>query len=191
MAVRFRVGAVAYAKDGRTYVVDEVDDGIVYCSSPNGAETEFAEDLLMTEAEWSARSGGRRGTLYDRLRREGAYVAPAGKLDGAAATQLLAKIDRLSPGLLDFTAFTVATRVMNASGDQDLLGELSIVKCRAVFEAASPESRANLLAGLLGTQPDVLIGAGRLGDNLMRAMIDKGLAAHADAFESFGSRPRR
>jgi len=191
MAVRFRTGSVAYAKDGRTYVVDEVDDGIVYCTSPGGAETEFAEALLMTEEEWSSRSGGRRGTLYERLRRAGAYVAPAGKFDRAAVTQLLTKLDRLSPGLLDFAAFTVATRVMTTSGDQDLLGELSIVKSREVFDAASPESRANLLAGMLGATLDVLIGAGRLGDNLMRAMIAKGLAAHGDAFEDFGNRPRR
>jgi hypothetical protein len=37
MADKFRPGDAVYAKDGRRYIVDEFDDGIVYCSSPSGA----------------------------------------------------------------------------------------------------------------------------------------------------------
>jgi hypothetical protein len=48
-----------------------------------------------------------------------------------------------------------------------------------------------LLAGMLATPAAVLVDAGRLGDNLMRAMLEKGLAAHAAAFESFRDRRRR
>jgi hypothetical protein len=59
-----------------------------------------------------------------------------------------------------------------------------------VFEAATPEVRASLLAGLLATPPDMLLNAARLGDNLMRALIDKGIAAQAEAFEEFCDRPR-
>jgi hypothetical protein len=191
MAPRFHRGAVAYAKDGRTYVVDEVEDGVVYCSSPSGAETEFAEPLLLTEAEWAARSDGKRATLYERLKRAGAYASPPGKSDRAGSEQLLAKIERLSPGILDFTAFAVAKRIMEASGDRGLVAELSIVKCREVFEAAQPEGRANLLAEVLGIRPDALASAGKLGDNLMRAMIDKGLSASGAEFDEFRDRPRR
>jgi hypothetical protein len=43
----------------------------------------------------------------------------------------------------------------------------------------------------MGIAPDVLVGAARLGDNLMRAMITKGLAAREDAFEAFRSRRRQ
>ena len=80
--------------------------------------------------------------------------------------------------------------ILTETGDDGLIAKLSIAKCRDIFEGAKPETRASLLAFLLGTQPDVLIGAGRLGDNLMRAMIEKGMASHADAFATFGSRRR-
>ena len=136
-------------------------------------------------------SDGRRDLLYLRLKKARAYTASPGKLDRAAAEQTLSKIERLSPGILDFTAFTTAKRIMEETGDQDLLPELSIAKCRAVFDGASPEIRAGLLAQLLNTPPGALVSAGRLGDNLMRAMLEKGLAASADAFESFRDRPRR
>jgi hypothetical protein len=190
MAARFHRGATAYAKDGRSYVVDDVDDGIVYCSSSAGAEMEFPEAALMTEAEWAARSDGRRDLLYMRLKQARAYGMPTGRLDRVASEQVLAKVERLSPGILDFTAFTVATRIMQEAGDRDLIPGLSIPKCREVFDAAKPEVRASLLAGVLGTQPDALVGAGRLGDNLMRAILDKGLAASAVDYENFRDRRR-
>jgi hypothetical protein len=60
-----------------------------------------------------------------------------------------------------------------------------------VFDSAKPEVRFSLLASLLGMHPDALVDAGRLGDNLARALIEKGLAAHVDAFEEFLDRPRR
>ncbi len=191
MAPRFRPGAIAYAKDGRTYVVDDVADGVVYCSSSGGAETEFAEAQLLNETEWAARSDGRRATLYARLKQSPAYVAPSAKLDRTASEQALAKVERLSPGILDFISVTVATRIMAESSDRDLVSGLSIARCREVFEAAKPEIRASLLAGVLGMAPDVLVGAGRLGDNLMRALIDKGLTDSAAAFKAFLARRRQ
>jgi hypothetical protein len=191
MAARFYRGATAYAKDGRSYVVDEVEGGIVYCSASNGTETEFPEAALLNEAEWDARSDGRRDVSYARLKQSRAYTTSAGKLDRAACERLLAKIEPLSPGILDFAAFTVATRIMEEHGDRDLVSGLSIVKCRAIFDAAAPEIRATLLADILATPAGVLVDAGRLGDNLMRAMLEKGLAAHAAAFESFRDRRRR
>lgn len=191
MAPRFSRGAVAYAKDGRSYRVDDVEDGIVYCTGSNGAETEFPESALLNEAEWAARSDGRRDQSYLRLQQARAYTASPVKLDRAASEQVLVRIERLSPGILDFAAFTVATRILIENGDQALLPGLSIVKCRAVFDAAKPEIRASLLAGILDTPPAALVDAGRLGDNLLRAMIEKGLASQAEAYESFGDRPRR
>jgi hypothetical protein len=191
MTARFARGAAAYAKDGRSYVVEEVVDGIVYCTASNGAESEFPESALLNEAEWAARSDGRRDVSYLRLQQSRAYASASVKLDRAASAQLLAKIERLSAGLLDFAAFTVATRSMIENGDQDLVPGLSIVKCRAVFDAAKPEIRAALLADLLGAPPAALVDAGRLGDNLMRAMLEKGLAAQEEVFEAFRDRPRR
>jgi hypothetical protein len=191
MSPRFRRGATAYAKDGRSYVVEAVEDGMVYCTQSNGAETEFPESALLNEAEWAARSDGRRDVSYSRLKQSRIYATPAVKLDRVAATQLLVKVERLSPGLLDFTAFTVAGRALTENGDADLVSRLSIVTCREIFEAAAPETRANLLANLLGAPPPVLVDAARLGDNLMRAMLEKGMTAHAEAFESFGNRRRR
>jgi hypothetical protein len=191
MSPRFRRGATAYAKDGRSYVVEDVADGMVYCTQSNGAETEFPASALLNEAEWAARSDGRRDVSYSRLKQSRVYAAPTVKLDRAAATQLLAKVERLSPGLLDFTAFAVASRALSENGDGDLMARLSIVTCREIFDAAAPETRASILASLLGTSPAVLADAARLGDNLMRAMLDKGMTAHAEAFESFGNRRRR
>lgn len=191
MTIRFTRGARAYAKDGRSYIVDEVEDGIVYCSTTDGAETEFPETALMNEAEWAARSNSRRDQLYTRLKQARAYATPAAGLDRAAAQVMLAKADRLTPGLLDFVAFLVAQRIVRENRDDDLLAELSVVKCRAVFDAAPPEVRATLLAGILGAAVKPLIDAGRLGDNLMRAMLEQGLTAHRADFESFGERRRR
>jgi hypothetical protein len=191
MATRFRRGSLAYAKDGRSYVVDTVEDGIVYCSSEGGAEAEFPEAALFTEAEWAARGDARRDTVYGRLRQARAYLAPAARLDGKACEQLLGRVDRLSPGILDFTAFTTAERVLQEAGEQALAAGLSIPKCRDVFDAAPPEARAALLAELLGAQPAALVDAARLGENLLRALVDKGLAARAEEYEAFCDRPRR
>src|ERR1700730_11045857 len=61
MAPRFSRGAIAYAKDGRSYVVDEVDGGIVYCSASNGTETEFPEAAWLHGSAGERGSGGRGG----------------------------------------------------------------------------------------------------------------------------------
>jgi hypothetical protein len=182
MAERFLPGTAVYAKDGRRYIVDECDDGIVYCSSPSGAETEFPAAQLKTEAEWSSRSG-QPDILYGRIKQSRAFTAAQGKLDLAAAGALLAKAERLHAGILDFAAFAAARRALVEIGSQDFAAELSIVKCREIFESATPQARATVLAALIGAVPERLIGAAGLGDNLLRAMIDKGLpAAEFDAF---------
>jgi hypothetical protein len=145
---------------------------------------------LLTEAEWAAQSEKRAGNVYDRLKRSRLYAASAGRVDRAAATTVLARADKLSPGLLDFAAFTIAGRILAEAGEAPLADGLSISKCRAVFEAAALETRVSLLASLLSTPVEVLLNAARLGDNLMRALIDKGLAAQAEAFDAFCDRPR-
>jgi hypothetical protein len=191
MAVRFVRGAVAYTKDGRSYVVDEVEDGVVYCRTQNGAETEFAEAALLNEAEWGSKSDGRRDLFYTRLKQSKAYTIPGGKQDRATSQALLTRIEKLSAGILDFTAYTVAERALAENGDQAMASSLSILKCREVFDGVLPEVRLALLAYLLGMKSEALVDAGRLGDNLIRALVEKGLAAHAEAFEEFGDRPRR
>jgi hypothetical protein len=192
MNARFPRGSTVYAKDGRTYIVEEATDGIVYCTTSNGAETEFAEDLLMTEAEWAARTKGRpkRELSYTRIKQARHFLPGAEKLDPTAAEQMLAKADRLSPGLIDFAAVTVAERILVEHKDDDLAAQLSIRKCRDIFDAAPAPVRARLLAELLGAKPDALVSAGALGGNLLKAMIDKGLEAHAAAYDEFQDRPR-
>jgi len=81
--------------------------------------------------------------------------------------------------------------IVAESGDRDLAAGLSIGKCRTVFDAARPEIQAALLAALLGTPAEPFVAAGRLGDNLLRAMLDKGMARHAAAFAAFGDRRRQ
>ncbi len=189
MPDRFPPGAAAYSKDGRRYIVDEVAGGLVYCTAPGGAETEFPQAQLMTEAEWSARTGGRREMLYSRLKQAKSYAPYKGALDRTGAQRLLTKVEQLFPGIIDFTAFTVASRVLAENGDQSFIPELSIIKCREIFDAAPVETRAALLAGLVSTAPDKLISAAGLGDNMTRAMIGKGL--DIAAFDLFGSRRRQ
>jgi hypothetical protein len=191
MPSKFRRGVYAFTSNGRRYVVDEVSDGVVYCSADNGAETEFAETSLLTEAEWNARSGGKTGLLYAKLKQSRLFSAVPPKVDRAAAEQVLGKIERLMPGILDFAAYMTAERVLGESGDADQVRELSIAKCREVFDAAKVEVRTGLVAAVLGMQPDILAGAGRMGDNLMRALIAKGMEQQAPAFEEFSSRRRR
>jgi len=165
-------------------------DGRAWRYEPTGSRSGYTA-ALMNEAEWAARSNSRRDQLYTRLKQARAFATPAAGLDRAAAQVMLTKVERLMPGLLDFVAFLVAQRIIRENRDDDLLAELSVVKCRAVFDAAPPEVRATLLAGVLGASVKPLIDAGRLGDNLMRAMLEQGLAAHRADFESFGERRRR
>ena len=143
----------------------------------------------MNEAEWTARTGGRREMLYSRLKQAKAYAPPRVALDHAGAQRLVTKAEQLFPGILDFVAFTVASRALTETGDQSFIPELSIIKCREIFDGAPVETRAGLIAAQLGAAPDKLISAAGLGDNLARAMIEKGL--NADAFEAFGSRRRQ
>jgi hypothetical protein len=191
MAIRFRRGALCYDKHGREYTVDTVEDGIVYCRSSTDAETEFPEADLLTQTEWDQRSDGKKGRIYERLKQSKLYLAPTGKLERAASEQALTKIERLLPGILDYTAFTAARRFLTETGDSDLVATLSIPKCREVFDAAKAEVKASLLASVLGTPVEVLVSAGRLGDNLMRAMLDKFIAASQEDFIRFGDRRRR
>lgn len=186
---RFTAGSKAYGKDGRVYTVDEVTDGTVYCRSENGVETEFPETHLATPAEWAAQADGRRDLAYSRIKQSKAFTSPQGKIDRAAAERLLAQADRLTLGLLDFAAFTAATQVL--AEQKASLDNLSIVKCRRIFDQAPADVRASLLANVLGASADTLIGAAKLGDNMAKAMIDKGLALRAEAFEDFCDRPRK
>lgn len=191
MAERFPEGSTAYTKDGRAYTVEEVAGGIVYCSLPNGTETDFPESALLNASEWAARSGGQDEVIYNRVKRAKGYAAPTANLNTAAAEKVLSRADGLSPGLLDFTAFTIATQALQDSGHEDQIEGLSIIKCRNVFDEHPADVRAGALALVLGTSPGVLIGLSEVGDNLIKAMVDKGLAARSEAFEDFCDRPRR
>jgi hypothetical protein len=191
MTPKFSPGSQAYDRDGRAYVVEVADGGTVYCTSSNGVEMEFPESTLLSAAEWAARADGRRDVSYARLKQARAFTTPSEKIDRAGAEQLLAKIDRLSPSLLDFAAFTTAKQILIDNKDDDLIAGLSIIKSRAIFDEAKPEVRASLIAGLLSNRADTMISAVKLGDNLLRAMLDKGLVAHETAFEDFQDRPRR
>ena len=189
--VRFPVGAKAYAKDGRIYTIDEVTDGMVYCRGEGGTETEFPESALVNETEWAAQANGRRDLAYTRIKHSKAFTTPAGKFDRAAAERLLTQSDRVIPGLLDFIAFTAGAQVLAEQKDQAGADNLSIIKCRRVFDETTPEVRVTLLANVLSVQPDMLVSAAKLGDNMAKAMIDKGLETRAQAFEDFCDRPRK
>ena len=190
MPPKFWRGAVAYTANGRRFTIEEVADGTAYCVGDNGAEAEFAENALLTEAEFLARNETRGINIYSRVKQSRLFTAPAGKFDRALATTLLTRIEKLTPGILDFTAFTVASRALAEAGEGDRAAALAISKCRAVFDEATPEIRAGLLAALLGTPPEMLVNAARLGDNLMRALIEKGMAVRATEFDEFCDRPR-
>jgi hypothetical protein len=192
MAQKFSAGSIVYAKDGRSYTVEAVDGGTVYCISSNGAETEFPIGSLFSETEWATQSNGRRELSYSRLKQARVYATTGGeKLDSAACQRLLSKVGHVSPSLLDFAAFRTAAQVLSDNKDHDFVEKLSIIKARQLFDEAKPEVRVHILGGLLGVQSDKLLSAAGLGDNLMRAMLEKGLTAHADAFEDFLDRPRR
>lgn len=189
MHSRFPPGAIAFAKDGRRYVVEEVVDGIAYCRGESGAEAEFSVSQLVTEAEHAAKTGGQRELLYARLKQSAVYAPYKGAIDRKDAEHLLARAAWLFPGLLDFAAVHVAGLAFRRMASGRPLPELSIVKCRALFDAAPPETRMNLLAELVGAAPEKLASAAKVGDNLVRAMIAKGL--DAGAFEAFGARRRQ
>jgi hypothetical protein len=188
---RFPPGSTAYTKDGRAYTVEEAAGGMVYCSLPNGTETDFPENQLLTAAEWSAQSGGQDDVLYGRIARAKPYAAPAAKIDPSAAATVLKRADQLSAGLLDFAAFTIAERALEDSGHASQAEGLSIIKCRKVLDERPPESQLNALAIMLGADVKVLAGMANVGDNLIRAVVDQGMAPHAEAFEDFCDRPRR
>ena len=186
---RFPEGSTAYDKDGRSYTVEEVDGGMVYCTASNGVETEFPESSLMNEAEWAARSDGRRDDAYVRIKSSRFYRATTGNVSKPAAAAVLKRAEGLYPGVLDFVAFAAAEKMLTESHDTGLIAGLSIIKCREVFDGEAPEVRNAVMASVLGTDPDKLASAAEVGDNLLRAMIDKGL--DADAFDEFQDRPRK
>src|SRR5689334_22854410 len=122
MASRFPRGSIVYAKDGRSYIVEEVADGIVYCTTMSGAETEFPESMLKSEAEWTggSKGGPKRELSYPRIKQSRHFLPSGEKLDAAASERMLAKVDRLTAGLLDFAAFTVATRILADNKESEL-----------------------------------------------------------------------
>lgn len=193
MGTRFLPGSTVYAKDGRSYVVEDVDGGIVYCVTSSGAETEFPETQLMSEAEWAAKTkvGLQREVSYGRLKQSRHFLPNGEKLDAAAVERLLAKAEHFSPGILDFAAFTAATRALSEHKEENLVERLSIRKCREVFDAAPPTVRARLLAALLGARADALVSAGGLGENLLKAMVAKGLEPLQAEYDAFQNRPHR
>ncbi|MDE0801438.1 MAG: hypothetical protein OSB02_11975 [Rhodospirillaceae bacterium] len=191
MTERFPVGSKAYTKDGHPYIVEEVAGGMVYCSLTNGTETDFPEDTLFNEQEWMGRSGGQDEVIYGRIKRAKAYVAVTTKLNRTASGKILMRAEGLSPGILDFAAYTISVQSLSESGHDEHLDGLSIVKCRDVFDSHSPEIQASALASVLGSPAGVFVSIADLGDNLLRAMIDKGMAGHAAAFDEFCDRPRR
>ena len=191
MAERFPEGSTAYTKEGRAYTVEEVADGTVYCSLPNGTETDFPESALFNEQEWGARSGGQDDVVYGRIKRAKEYAAPDAKIKAKDAQTVLKRADSMRAGLLDFTAYTIGVWCMKDAGQNDQADSLSIVKCRAVFDSHSPEVQASALATVLGAKATVLASLAELGDNLLRATIDQGMAGHEAAYEAFCDRPRR
>jgi len=190
MAHRFPRGSTVYDKQGRSYVVEDIDGGMVYCSADNGTEMEFPENALTAEPP-AASGSAKREVSYQHLAQSRHYLAPKEKLDKAACKTLLDKLERLSVGILDFAAYTTATLVLTEGHEAAQIPALSIRKCRAVFDAAPIEARASLVATLLGTQATVMVGMAHTGDFLMRAMLDKGLALHASDFAAFQNRPRK
>ena len=191
MTSRFSVGATVYAKDGKSYVVEAIDNGTVYCASENGSEMEFPAEALSNEAEWAARIDGRRDVSYTRLKQSRHFAGTNDNIDPELATQLLTKADRSVVGLLDFVAYTTAARILTENKDHDLVPALSIIKSRQVFDAAKPAVRVGLMATLLSANAETLTKAAKLGDNLLRALIDKGLEPLAQEFEDFCDRPRK
>ncbi len=193
MVHRFPRGSTVYDKQGRAYVVEETDGGMVYCSADNGAEVEFPEETLSGDPPKSA--GGKREISYQHLAQSRHYMLPKEKLDKAACKTLLDKVERLAVGILDFAAYTTAVRVLTEAHESAQVPYLSIPKCRTVFDATPIETRAALVAQLLGTAPTVMVGMAHTGDFLIRAMLDKGLAAQASSeghdFASFRNRPRK
>jgi len=188
MAERFQRGGVAYAKDGRKYRVDDVEDGIVYCSASSGAETEFAPDQLLNQTEWDTRGKAERDKVYGRLKLSDAYAKPGPRLDKGAGEKALAVIGRLMPALLDFAAYRIAVDFLTQAGEEALVAGLSIVKCRAVFDAASLAVRIGLLARILGVPPKTLTDAAQIGDNLMRAILSKGMESYEESLADFRAR---
>ncbi|HCX14737.1 MAG TPA: hypothetical protein DGZ24_05415 [Rhodospirillaceae bacterium] len=189
MSTRFTEGAAAYDKNGRSYTVEEVDGGMVYCIASNGVESEFPEESLMNEVEWTTRSDGRRDGAYARIKQSRAYHPAVVGVSISAAEKMLKHGENLFPGLLDFIAFSTAARVLRESHEEELVARLSIIKCREVFDSVPPEVRVSCLAKVLGVAPEKLAGGADLGDNLLRAMIEKGI--DAAAFDEFQDRPRK
>jgi hypothetical protein len=195
MAHRFSPGDTVYGKDGRAYTVEAIDGNTVYCTSSNGTETEFPLDMLFTQSTWTQSDArprhDKREISYPRLAQSRHYIPGPTKIAPAAAEHMLGRTNALFPSLIDFAAFTVAARFLAEHKDDDLIDQLSIVKSRAVFDGAPSTVRARLLAEMLEAQPEALVSAAGLGDNLLRAMIDKGMAEHERAYDEFQDRPRK
>ena len=188
MENRFPPGSTAYTKDGRAYTVEEVDGGIVYCSLPNGTETDFSESTLFNEEEWATKSSAQEDVIYGRIKRAAPYSAQIAEVNLQAAETFLLRANNLVPGLLDVVAYFVAANSLSDSGNSSY--SLSIKKCRAVFDAHTPDVRLSALAHTLQTEVQILVDVSSHGDNLIRALIEKGISTHDTAFDEFCDRPR-
>ncbi len=164
MRTRFPPGSTVYAKGGRSYVVEDVADGIVYCNHIERRRDRVFGKLAAERSGVGVQNHGRpaAGSVLCQTETVAALSARRKKLDAAAVDRLLAKAERLSPSILDFVAFTVATHILAEHKEEDLVERLSIRKCRELFDAALPAVRACLLANLLGVRPDALVSAGGL-----------------------------
>src|SRR6185437_14681680 len=83
---------------------------------PRGAARDRGGMALAPRQERGAPGRARRAALRaDQASRF--YLTPTGKLDPNGALEVLAKVERLMPGILDFAAVITAERALDADGD--------------------------------------------------------------------------
>jgi hypothetical protein len=169
---RFQAEDVVYTKDGRKYYVDLVEDGIVFCSTANGAEADFHPDQLLTEAEWEAEQATRHRSAIPL---PNGFRSPAPRPgDIKRCERVIAEVNRLLPDLLGYTAFRVADTILREqSGEGVGVGETKAV-IAAFNQTVPPVEQVNLLAAVIGATPDVLIGMLEMSDQEKRQVLGFG-----------------
>jgi hypothetical protein len=191
MVKSFLIGSKVYSKTGASYIVEEVSDNIIYCTSENGVEHDFSDNLLYTEEEWHSSKNPITDVLYANIKISNTYKVKNFKIPLGAAEKFLARCESFLPGLINFVSYHIAVSYISATNNNSQNIRLSRDKCRQVFDEHSSDAQSIALGTTLGINPMMIPNISELGEHALKAIIDKGIEKHRKEYEIFCSQNQK
>ena len=190
MVRSFLIGSTVYSKTGSSYIVDEVADNIIYCTSHNGVEHDFSSHLLYTEEEWNSSKNPILDVIYANIKVSSFYNAKNFRIPLTSAEKFLTRCETLIPNLIDYVSYFIARSyiIETNKNSQNIL--LSKLKCRQIFEDHAPDVKSVALSKALNINPLMISNLAELGENGLMAILNKGLEAHVKEYQIFCSKTK-